>query len=90
MDAIQSQDATFSFVSQDYPKNRHPGWSRGSIAYHAGEVAHDDLSVFSLHLDTFVLFVECFVLIYNLFFEEGAVKHVCSACKHVGNGTKVN
>lgn len=21
---------------QDYPKNRHPGWSRGSIAYHAG------------------------------------------------------
>lgn len=24
---------------QDYPKNRHPGWSRGSIAYHAGEHA---------------------------------------------------
>lgn len=23
--------------SQDYPKNRHPGWSRGSVAYHAGE-----------------------------------------------------
>lgn len=22
---------------QDYPKNRHPGWSRGSVAYHAGE-----------------------------------------------------
>ncbi|XP_043388581.1 SPRY domain-containing protein 3 isoform X2 [Chelonia mydas] len=20
----------------DYPKNRHPGWSRGSVAYHAG------------------------------------------------------
>uniref|UniRef100_A0A8D0HJF3 SPRY domain containing 3 n=1 Tax=Sphenodon punctatus TaxID=8508 RepID=A0A8D0HJF3_SPHPU len=22
---------------KDYPKNRHPGWSRGSVAYHAGE-----------------------------------------------------
>ncbi|OXB51155.1 hypothetical protein ASZ78_003336, partial [Callipepla squamata] len=21
---------------KDYPKNRHPGWSRGSVAYHAG------------------------------------------------------
>ncbi|XP_012887994.1 PREDICTED: SPRY domain-containing protein 3 isoform X2 [Dipodomys ordii] len=22
---------------KDYPKNRHPGWSRGSVAYHAGD-----------------------------------------------------
>lgn len=22
---------------QDYPRNRHPGWSRGSAAYHAGQ-----------------------------------------------------
>ncbi|NXP64389.1 SPRY3 protein, partial [Chloropsis cyanopogon] len=22
---------------QDYPKNRHPGWSRGSVAYHADD-----------------------------------------------------
>lgn len=27
----------FFFLLQDYPKNRHPGWSRGSVAYHAGE-----------------------------------------------------
>ncbi|NXV76848.1 SPRY3 protein, partial [Atlantisia rogersi] len=27
---------------QDYPKNRHPGWSRGSVAYHAddGKIFH--------------------------------------------------
>lgn len=28
---------SFFFLLQDYPKNRHPGWSRGSVAYHAGE-----------------------------------------------------
>lgn len=28
---------SFFFLMQDYPKNRHPGWSRGSVAYHAGE-----------------------------------------------------
>ena len=22
---------------KDYPKNRHPGWNRGSIAYHADD-----------------------------------------------------
>lgn len=25
------------FLSQKYPKNRHPGWNRGSIAYHADD-----------------------------------------------------
>lgn len=27
---------------RDYPKNRHPGWSRGSVAYHAddGKIFH--------------------------------------------------
>ena len=29
---------------KDYPKNRHPGWNKGSIAYHAddGKVINDD------------------------------------------------
>ncbi len=49
------QDLTFCVISQDYPKNRHPGWSRGSIAYHAGEcwlitMVHD---VFSLQTFAF-------------------------------------
>ena len=22
---------------KDYPKNRHPGWNKGSIAYHADD-----------------------------------------------------
>ena len=24
-------------ILQDYPKDRHPGWNKGSIAYHAGK-----------------------------------------------------
>ncbi|CDQ94493.1 unnamed protein product [Oncorhynchus mykiss] len=27
----------YHLISQGYPKNRHPGWSRGSIAYHADD-----------------------------------------------------
>lgn len=34
--ALYHRSPFFSLV-QDYPKNRHPGWSRGSVAYHAGE-----------------------------------------------------
>ena len=26
------------FQFQNYPRDRHPGWNKGSIAYHAGEL----------------------------------------------------
>jgi len=28
----------FDLRLQNYPKDRHPGWNKGSIAYHAGNV----------------------------------------------------
>lgn len=27
----------FDVICQNYPKNRHPGWNKGSVAYHAGQ-----------------------------------------------------
>lgn len=74
---------TFSFVSQDYPKNRHPGWSRGSIAYHAGEcwlimMVHDDLSM-------------CFLCISMKSILHYHCVHIhCVASNQIGNGTKLS
>lgn len=34
---VVSCDCNLCVCLQDYPKNRHPGWSQGSVAYHAGE-----------------------------------------------------
>uniref|UniRef100_A0A8C6WSR9 SPRY domain containing 3 n=1 Tax=Neogobius melanostomus TaxID=47308 RepID=A0A8C6WSR9_9GOBI len=37
MDAGEKCYIALGLAPQDYPKNRHPGWSRGSVAYHADD-----------------------------------------------------
>lgn len=38
-----------SLYSQDYPKHRHPGWNKGSIAYHAGRFCFYIYKIKALH-----------------------------------------
>ncbi|KAG7471930.1 hypothetical protein MATL_G00103100 [Megalops atlanticus] len=42
VDAGEKCYIALGLARKDYPKNRHPGWSRGSVAYHAddGKVFH--------------------------------------------------
>ncbi|KAJ8369993.1 hypothetical protein SKAU_G00100210 [Synaphobranchus kaupii] len=42
VDAGEKCYIALGLARRDYPKNRHPGWSRGSVAYHAddGKVFH--------------------------------------------------
>ncbi|XP_041097626.1 SPRY domain-containing protein 3 isoform X1 [Polyodon spathula] len=42
MDAGEKCYIALGLARRDYPKNRHPGWSRGSVAYHAddGKIFH--------------------------------------------------
>ncbi|KAG7237716.1 hypothetical protein INR49_031877 [Caranx melampygus] len=36
VDSVSTVDLKADRLAQsDYPRNRHPGWSRGSVAYHA-------------------------------------------------------
>ncbi|KAK7884431.1 hypothetical protein WMY93_027554 [Mugilogobius chulae] len=37
VDAGEKCYIALGLARQDYPKNRHPGWSRGSVAYHADD-----------------------------------------------------
>lgn len=37
IDAGEKCYIALGLARQDYPKNRHPGWSRGSVAYHADD-----------------------------------------------------
>ncbi|XP_037832750.1 SPRY domain-containing protein 3-like [Kryptolebias marmoratus] len=38
VDAGEKCYIALGLAKKDYPKNRHPDWSRGSVAYHAGEI----------------------------------------------------
>ncbi|KAG7477410.1 hypothetical protein MATL_G00069200 [Megalops atlanticus] len=42
VDAGEKCYIALGLARRDYPKNRHPGWSRGSVAYHAddGKIFH--------------------------------------------------
>lgn len=42
VDAGEKCYIALGLARQDYPRNRHPGWSRGSVAYHAddGKIFH--------------------------------------------------
>ncbi|KAG7237880.1 hypothetical protein INR49_031673, partial [Caranx melampygus] len=43
VDSVSTVDLKADRLAQsDYPRNRHPGWSRGSVAYHAddGKIFH--------------------------------------------------
>ncbi|XP_062314730.1 SPRY domain-containing protein 3 isoform X1 [Osmerus eperlanus] len=42
IDAGEKCYIALGLARRDYPKNRHPGWSRGSVAYHAddGQIFH--------------------------------------------------
>uniref|UniRef100_A0A1A8KZI7 SPRY domain containing 3 n=1 Tax=Nothobranchius pienaari TaxID=704102 RepID=A0A1A8KZI7_9TELE len=42
IDAGEKCYIALGLATKDYPKNRHPGWSRGSVAYHAddGKIFH--------------------------------------------------
>ncbi|XP_024148219.1 SPRY domain-containing protein 3 [Oryzias melastigma] len=42
VDAGEKCFIALGLARRDYPKNRHPGWSRGSVAYHAddGKIFH--------------------------------------------------
>uniref|UniRef100_A0A8C5DPD7 SPRY domain-containing protein 3-like n=1 Tax=Gouania willdenowi TaxID=441366 RepID=A0A8C5DPD7_GOUWI len=42
IDAGEKCYIALGLARRDYPKNRHPGWSRGSVAYHAddGKIFH--------------------------------------------------
>ncbi|TNN81313.1 SPRY domain-containing protein 3 [Liparis tanakae] len=44
-DAGEKCYIALGLARRDYPKNRHPGWSRGSIAYHAEDGDDWDLDV---------------------------------------------
>lgn len=59
---------------QDYPKNRHPGWSRGSVAYHAGEflivfkVQSCNYSIHYFHMQLFLSNNSFFCIVKLVFF----------------------
>ncbi|KAF3860837.1 hypothetical protein F7725_001092 [Dissostichus mawsoni] len=40
VDAGEKCYIALGLARKDYPRNRHPGWSRGSVAYHAGEISN--------------------------------------------------
>lgn len=55
---VVSCDCNLCVCLQDYPKNRHPGWSQGSVAYHAGETwCSSSHFLCALHHNFSVLFV---------------------------------
>ena len=53
---------------KDYPKNRHPGWNKGSIAYHA-----DDGKVMDVNI-----ICDYQIYLYNI--PQSSIEYVNSIC----------